>query len=454
MTKQTSIIIKSILASKLFSTVSFLFLTLQILSASPLGINQSFEIYQQDKQYKIRGRIDFKVYFSSAKADEAMQHTFNLLTKGGEVYLHQGAYLLEEPVNIPSHVTLKGSGSGTILIISKNNESGIALVCKNKSRILISDLAIKADHEKAKTGILIDHSGDCTVRDVFITGMQQYGILLTNDTFLSEVRSCKIAGVKGSGIALKNLQRGGRGGDFVPNLVTNCIVYNSGIGIECDNAIVVNLVACVVYQTHQFGFYIHKQSNSVLISGCRTFQITGDAVRVDSSHEINISSNTFCWHTNHGIVLSNVAWGTVTGNNVIDNGSINLFDSDKDSLIMLDEKRPFTKVHGNEDIPLFNGIHLISGTRGVTITANAIFNWPVCPPMQYGIQEEKTCLNNLISSNNINYCKKGGILSEGKNTQVATNKIYLEEPYVKMNTLRYQFFDTRLMEAFMKEINQ
>lgn len=435
-------------------TGSFLLITLQIMAAPPFEIKQSYEIYQQDKQYKVRGRIDFKEYFSSTKAHEAIQRGLNLLTKGGELYIHQGTYSLEKQINIPSHVSLKGSGSGTALVIGKNHDTGVALLCKDKNRITIADLAIKAEGKSAKTGISIENSGDCTVKDVFVMGMQEYGILLTDDTFLSEVRGCKIAGVKGSGIALKKLQLGGRGGDFVPNLITNCIVYNSGIGIECDNAIVANLVGCVVYQTHKFGFFIHSESNSVLISGCRTFQITGEAVHVDASHEINITGNTFCWQTGHGIVLNNVKWGTVSGNNVIDNGSINLFNPAEVKLEMRGEKRAFTKkVENDKDFPLFNGIYLKSGTKGITISGNAIFNWPVCPPMQYGIEEDETCFTNIISTNNINYCKKDGVLSKGKQSQAVNNVMYLKAPHIGTPKSEYQYFDTRLMETFMKEID-
>ena len=35
----------------------------------------------------------------------------------------------------------------------------------------------------------------------------------------------------------------------MPNLVTNCIVYGGGAGIECNHALVVNIVACQAYLT-------------------------------------------------------------------------------------------------------------------------------------------------------------------------------------------------------------
>jgi hypothetical protein len=89
----------------------------------------------------------------------------------------------------------------------------------------------------------------------------------------------------------------------VPNLVTNCIVYGGGKGIECSRTIVLNIVACVIYQSQDVAYYVGNTSNSVLISGCRSFQIGSHAVVADGSHEFNLSSNIFCWHEGHGMLV-------------------------------------------------------------------------------------------------------------------------------------------------------
>ncbi|MFW5879587.1 MAG: right-handed parallel beta-helix repeat-containing protein, partial [bacterium] len=310
-------------------------------------------------------------------------------------------------------------------------------------------------NSSAKIGLLMDSCGVCYAENISCVGMLDHGIVLTNNSFLCEINSCKIGGTGKSGILIKNLDKGGRGGDWVPSLVTNCIVYACGKGIETNRSLVVNITDCQVYQTKSHGFHVHSRSNSVLISGCRTFQVTGKAVYVDDSHEINISSNIFCWHTEEGIVLNNVIWGTVTGNNVIDNGSINLFDPDEDIFIKAHPERPHIKnPKANQEIPVYNGIYLKNGTKGVTVTGNAIFNWPAVPPMKYGIEEDETCLSNNISSNNINYCKEGGISSKGKETVVEANRSYIEQPYLGKGIKKYHYFDTRLMEEFISEINK
>ncbi|WP_436841394.1 right-handed parallel beta-helix repeat-containing protein [Tunicatimonas pelagia] len=337
---------------------------------------------------------------------------------------------------------------------SEDHDTGTVLLGRDANRTIISDLSIRGDHARAKVGIQLDHCGDCQVEDVLVVGMQQHGIVLSDDSFLCEIRGAKVADSGVSGILLKELDRGGRGGDYVPNLVTNCIVYGGQKGIECDKALVANIVGCQVYQTEGYGFHLHNGSNSVLLSGCRTYQISNDAVVVESSHEINISSNIFCWHTGHGLVLRNALWGTITGNNIIDNGSINLANPQEDSLIVTGD-RPFIKApKEGQEISHYHGILIENESKGLTISSNAIFNWPVVPAMQYGIYEDSTCFSNLITANNINFCQEGDILSRGDSTQVIGNVSYVAEPHYSKASKKYQSFDTRLLDQFIEELKK
>jgi hypothetical protein len=250
------------------------------------------------------------------------------------------------------------------------------------------------------------------------------------------LRGCKVGGAGKSGIFLDQLAHGGRGGNFVPNLVTNCIVYAGGVGIETNRAIVANLVACEAFQTGGPGFHVHSDSNSVLVSGCRTFQIQDDAVRVENSNELNVSSNIFCWQLGNGIVLRNVTWGTITGNEVIDTGSAN-----RD---LLANQLPTS-------LQLKNGIWL-DGTRGIGVTGNTIFNWPVAPPMQHAILEEASCRNSVIVANNINFAHVG-VHSLGRGSQMADNVAYLPESYNpnhRKPDVPLQRFDPNLMQEFLQ----
>jgi hypothetical protein len=454
MTIKTKFTVKFISVCRLAITGIFLLFALQVAFASPLKMQQSYEIYQQDGQYKMRGSIDFKEYFSSSNAGEVIQRAIMQTEKGGEIYLHSGKYVLKRTVHLESYITLKGAGPSTILMMDENHESGVAISGDSLDHVVIADLFIKApeNNQNTQVGIVLDHCGGCVVKDVFCYNMRDYGIWLRNNSFLCEIRGCKIANSGKSNILLEKLKSGGRGGDFVPNLVTNSMVYGGGAGIECDNAIVVNIVACQAYMTSRPGFFIHNQSNSVLISGSRTFQILDNAVEVNNSDEINVSGNIFCWHTGHGIVLNNVAWGTISGNNVIDTGHINIEPDEKEKWSYWVDIPDTLNIKQH----LKNGISLTGDTRGLIVNSNAVFNWGSNPPLQHGIFESASCQNNSILGNNINYSQRQGVKSNGKTTLVKNNVIEAQKPYRGFDSVeknRLHRFELERLRKFMEANN-
>ena len=418
-------------------------------------LDQDLEIIPTQDAFVVRGEIDQNILYKSSNAEEAINWATEKLSKGGKVFLHKGKYILHNSLSLPSYTTLEGSGTGTMLIISENHQSGNAIVLKGIDKVAIINLVIQSIKDKnvSKTGIILEDCGDCLVSDVQIVGMKEDGILLSENTFLSDVKNCRIAACEGSAIRLKQLARGGRGGDFVTNNIDNCTIYQGGYGVYCENALVVNIRDVTVYQSKKPAFYIGNHSNSVLVSGCRSYQIQDDAIVVNSSHEINISSNIFCWSEGHGIVLNDVRWGTVSANNIIDNGSINPFERDKDTLIV-QGTREFRKMPRtvSDRSSVKSGVIVKNKTKGVTITGNAVFNWPAAPKMKYGIFEDETCANNNIISNNINTYELADVLSQGKGTNVMGNVGFGETPYEgSIGITKLQYFDLRLIENFIDD---
>ncbi len=401
------------------------------------GPTQDVQVYIEEGHYKARGQIDGRVLISSASADEAIQHAIDSFAgQGGAVCLERGRFVVNRQINLAADVTLCGKGAASRLWIGPRHDTGVALFAGDTQDVTVADLSIGSDkgNERARCGVVLESVGVSTVRDVLCIGLQERGIWLRRNSFLCEVRGCKIGGAGKSGIFLDGLAGKGRGGDFVPNLVTNCIVYAGGTGIEANHTIVANIVGCEVFQSGGPAFHIHTQSNSVLVSGCRSFQIQDDAVRVEESHEVNISSNIFCWHVGHGIVLRGAIWGTITGNNVIDTGSIN---------------KGLPPGELPESIELKNAIYL-SGTQGIGVTGNTIFNWPAAPPMLHGIFEDAACRNSIFTSNNINYAKKD-VVSLGQGSKANANVSYLPEPFVGRHPAWLQTFDPHLMELLMEQ---
>jgi parallel beta-helix repeat protein len=316
-------------------------------------------------------------------------------------------------------VRLRGSGRATRLVVTA--ETGLRL--EGLKGAAVAELSLMGNGT-ARQGIVIDNSGTCQVQDVYAQGFTEYGIVLQNNSFLCEISSCKLADNRKANLYLANLFQGGRGGDFVQNEVKNCIVYRGGHGIECNRAIVVDIVGCSVFQPSGYGYYVHSGSNSVLISGSRTYQTESHPVVVNDSHEINISGNIFCWQRGHGIVLHNVSWGSVSSNNIIDSGV------------------------RTRDGSHMNGI-VIEGSKGLQVTANAIFNWGDQAPMLMGITEDGASHHNLIAHNNINYFTGQAVQSAGKGTLVKDNVSEGPDSFQSMNKKPYPDFDTKRIDAFL-----
>ncbi len=414
----------------------------------PGELRQSLDVYRDGNDYRLRGRIDGKEYSASKYADEVLQSAIDKLNEGGEIMLQPGTFELHKQINLASNVSLRGSGPATSLVLAGGHDTGTALSAVNCDRVVVAALSIKSpkNNPKAVAGVLFDDCGDGTVQDVFCLGFD-HGIMFTNRSFLCEIRGCKIADSRKSGIYLKKLTGQGRGGDFVPNLITNCIIYGGEKGVECENTIVLNIVACLVYQTKLPAFHIHSESNSVIISGSRTFQIQSDAVMVENSHELNISGNTFCWHEGHGIVLRNVNWGLVASNEIIDTGSFNIDDQETGG----ERLSYWIKAPQNLDSFKKNGLMLLKNTKGIAVTGNAIFNWGSGPAMQHAILEDDSCEANNFTGNNINFCDNGLTLN-GKESAESNNVVAAKVPHRGGDSItqnRLHRFDVRLIERFI-----
>lgn len=400
----------------------------QIATAKKM-VQQDIEIYQQDKKIVARGQIDQKILKVSEDAVEVIQYAINAMpAEGGEVLLNRGVYDLNKPILLKNRVWLHGKGRGTLLQVTASNTESVGVFCKGLKGAIVSDLAIKPKSTKAaKTGLLIDDCGDSQFRNIFIQGFSQYGIWLRNGSFLCEISGCQLADNDSANIYCENLAVNGRGGNFLPNTISNCTIYGGGNGIECKKALVVNITGCTIFQTKQYGFYIHTGSNSVLISGCRTYQIGKEAVVIEKSHEANISSNIFCWHRGNGIVFDGAAWATVTGNNIIDSGVRSRDGSKKTGVILKNE------------------------SRAIQISGNNLFNWGDQVPMLNGIEEDSTCYNNLMVSNNINYFVGTAIISTGKNTLVNNNVFEGPKAFKSDGKPPYPDFDTTKIEKFFND---
>jgi hypothetical protein len=392
-------------------------------------MHQNIVVYNRDSVCVARGQIDGSVLIEAADAQLVLQRAVDLVgEKGGAVCLQPGDYPLGATLQLRSRVELQGSGRATRLLAQPGLKDP-AILGRGLKHTSVSALAVhSAESHAASAGVVLDDCGDSQVRNVHAQGFADYGLWLRNNSFLCTIDGCSAADNAKANILADTLERGGRGGDWVPNLIVNCTTYRGGCGVEVRRAVVLNILGCQVYQPARYGFLIAKMSNSVLVSGCRTFQVELDAVCVDTSHEINISSNIFCWHRGHSLVFRDVCWGTASGNNFIDAG-----------------------VRARDGKPV-HGVSLEGTTRGVQVVGNAVFNWGDQVPMAAGIWEAPTCRNNLISGNNVNYCaEEGTVVARGAGSHVGDNVRIPREAHLGMSDSAVPDFDTERIDRFLRQ---
>jgi hypothetical protein len=404
---------------------------------------QNMYVVQDGATYTALTDLTREVLHSSPSAGAAIQSAIDTLAgSGGVVTIGRGMFRVAEPIRLASNVDLRGSGRGTRLVVDAANESGIGLLGLSVSGVVVADLTVAAEPQHAVAGIVLDACGDCKLHGLFCADFGDYGIWLRNSSFLCEVSGCSLAGNGRANLYLDTL-RAGQYGNFIPNLVTNCIIYGGGKGIECHRAIALNIVACSVHQTHGSAYHIHSRSHSVAISGARSYQISGDAVLVEDAHEFSLTGSVLCWHTGHGVAARDACWGTITGNQISDSGSFNPGGPDRS--LTFEDLPP--------ELPLHNGIDL-RNVRGYQITGNTIFNWSAAPPLSCGVCEDDRSFKNSIIGNSMNFYANAAVQSAGQYSIARDNIAHAERPYNDMQTVidaqrNVQSFEPALTERFI-----
>jgi parallel beta-helix repeat protein len=368
---------------------------------------QGYMVYRQDDVTVARGRVDGNVLIQDTDAIVVLQKTLDVLerNRGGELFIESGVYEINKSALVPGLVSVRGSGRSTVLKLGNENAEGVILIAKGKEGVVLSDFSCQgiASHDQS-AGIILDSCGDCEIRNVYTRDFSGYGIWVRNGSFMNKLVNNTTSGNDQAGTCLMDNAEGGRGGNYVPNLIIGCTsIGEDGNAFELNLSQCTNIVGCQAYQPKGYGFYVRRQSNSTVLAGNRCFQGAKNGIIADCSHEINVTGNNICWNWGHGIELRGVTWGVISGNEFIDNG-------------------------GRKE-PRKYGIYVHTDTKCVQISGNAIFNWEGHQPMIAGIYESEDCRDNQIMDNVINYYTDKSVFSAGKNTKVANN-MGIAEPYV------------------------
>lgn len=408
---------------------------------------QNYLIYQNGSQTVLAHGITRAEITTRDSFGEALEQALSQLDqaneagrrRGGHISIASGDYRLDRSLAIPERVTLKGDGVSTRIEIS-NPDLQTAFNIEQSDFVCVKDLMLTGgDEQLGDIAIRVSDSGNVTLQGLYIGHFKTYGVQIANNAHLCQVLDSTLAGNGKAHVSMRDLKEGRRG-DYMPNDLKNLTIFGGGRAVEMVGAIVVNIVGCTIYQTNDTAFHIRDWTNSVLITGCRTFQITGNVIDADNLGELNVSSNIFCWHTLDGIVLKDCKWGTISGNEIIDSGSFNPGGTN------------LTTKLADVNIPrLYSGLTM-QDVRGYTISGNAFFNWDVVPKMKSGIIEDESCYNNVITSNNVNYMDEAGIVSLGRETTCANNVCEEKVHHQPGADLLCQSYQPEVTAAYIKEL--
>ncbi|MEM9226635.1 MAG: hypothetical protein AAGA45_01590 [Verrucomicrobiota bacterium] len=402
-------------------------------------IDKSITIASDDTWVYAFASLNGEELARDADASSLIQTALDKLKgTGGRIMIEPGTYVLTKPLQLHGRTQLKGAGPATILSVCESNPDGAGLMLASVNNVTVADICIEASFgsKASKSGIVVDNCADCSFNEVFCLNFSEYGFLVRNGSAFCKLTNCKAANNAKANFCLSHLDRFRTGdyGDFVPNLVSSCYSYGGGTGFLADKALCQNFIACVAYQSGKAAFHVANWSNSTLISGCRSFQTEEQAVLIEDSSEINVSSSIFCWQRGHGIEVKNSTWGTICGNEIMDAGASS--DSYKYNLYM------------HTDV------------KSYQVTGNVLFTWADQRPTESGIYETEDCCENSFVGNAINYYKKEGLVSLGKQSKASENIMQPDawpnpgEPFAKPNENHGNYnnpFDRSRMQAYLEQ---
>lgn len=384
-----------------------------------LACNASYyDIFHKGDKIVLRDKYSGEILVKSSEAGEVFAHCLDLLKEenGGKLDVGPGDFLIDRPLKVGDNVSITGQGRFSRLVFKGPFEIGLSI--KDGLDVELSDILIVCRDQSVSSGIIVDNSGSCVIKDAKIVGFEKYGIVFKNRTFLSKIEGCELAGNEVSNIYFTKLDSSGRLGDYIPNTISNCIIVGGGKGIELDNAFLTNIISNSFTQCLDHAIHIHTESNAILVNGNHTFQIDGHSLFIeDYAYEMSISGNMFSWQSGSALVVRKSCWGSISGNVFIDSG----FSPDVDNFTT-----HFKDYEGQYQL---RDAVVLDDVTGYTVNGNTIYNWQVCPQLRNGILEDSLSYKNIISNNTINYFKNKAVDSMGKNTIVRDNSSEGDVPY-------------------------
>jgi hypothetical protein len=141
-------------------------------------LSQNLLVVRKGSSFVAIADVTREVVHESTQAGETLQWAVDALAAGGgEIVLGRGSFPLKQTFKLSNGIKLRGGGRSSKLRVS-GPKAG--LLIDGLRDVEIEDLAVVASGDgsggRSRTGILIDDSGACQVRNVFCAGFADYGI--------------------------------------------------------------------------------------------------------------------------------------------------------------------------------------------------------------------------------------------------------------------------------------
>jgi hypothetical protein len=282
---------------------------------------------------------------STSAAEVTIQAAITALpASGGTVYLEEGTYIIGARINIPSNVTIAGSGNSTVLKIANSNNTSFDILgaSSGQNRTIIRNLKLdgnKANNSSGTQRGILHNTGDHhQVDHVWATSFRSDGINVSassstvTDSFADSNTGYGFSiGASNSyisnNIAESNTDCGFSAGSQFTTYTNNNSRSNTNDGF-CNGSTGNVFTGNISTSNSQRGFNLG--GNNLLISGNTANSNSNTGINTNGSG-VTINANSV---VSNGFIGINVAGTSVVSNNyVYDNGGSGSGEAIGDSAI-------------------------------------------------------------------------------------------------------------------------
>lgn len=357
---------------------------------------QSLIVFVEDGQYKVKTDIRDEVVYVSDEASVTIQWAIDNIdnsgTKGGEVHIKKGEYLINNYLVLRDNIWLHGDGESTLLYANARIKSTILM--QDLSMAVVSDLTLinKNNGLKSPIGIWIERCINCQVINVFIHDFTR-GILHNGESCLTLINNNTF---KNNTTSIDIMNGGGVIGRWLPVLVTENVITGGETGIYC-NALCTNINKNTISATG--GRAIVANANSIVVRENRISNVDGDFAIWGNGQEFNCTGNIIS-NVKGGGIRTRTRWGSISNNQIRNCGS---------------NGNPSIAILVVNDVDKFEGM-----AESKVIYGNIIINDSNHNSLEYGIKEDGKF--NVIMNNEIENVSKKKVKSAGEGTIIVPYK--------------------------------